>query len=349
MADKSIRDLNQATGVTSSDLFVLEQSGQAKKLTGQQLENWLVSFADGHGGIQSLVKTSSTGTNPVIDTYTITYADESTSTFTVTNGIKGDKGNQTYVWIKYAAQYPTADNQMGDSPDDWIGLYVGTASAAPTTRASYTWFQWKGDTGDPAVLADSGTEYAASTSGTIIPPAGTWYPEVPYVAQGNYLWTKTILNFNSGNPVTFYSVARSGYDGQGSPSTAVPLADNTSGDVGTSSNFAREDHRHPLPLASNILMTSGDSVQTTVATLQNVTANKALFFTSVPCTAQTGNFATLTNSAITANHIVVECVFDDPSAITTDVTWTTAAGSLTLNGTCTSATTAAITLIKKDN
>ena len=69
MADKSIGELVAATGVTQTDLFVLEQSGTAKKLTGQILENWLVSFADGHGGIQSIAKLSTSGLS---DTYRIT-------------------------------------------------------------------------------------------------------------------------------------------------------------------------------------------------------------------------------------------------------------------------------------
>lgn len=148
MADKSISELTAASAVGSSDLFVLEQTGVAKKLTGQILENWLVSFADGHGGIQSLVKTSSTGANPVVDTYTITYADTTTSTFTVTNGLKGDTGQAWYLWIKYAAQRPTADSQIYDQPDDWIGIYSGTSSTAPTSYQAYTWFNWKGAQGE---------------------------------------------------------------------------------------------------------------------------------------------------------------------------------------------------------
>ena len=54
MADKSVGELIAAQSVTPTDLFVLEQNGTAKKLTGQILENWLVSFADGHGGIHSI-------------------------------------------------------------------------------------------------------------------------------------------------------------------------------------------------------------------------------------------------------------------------------------------------------
>lgn len=83
MADKSISELAAASQVGSTDLFVLEQGNVAKKLTGQILENWLVSMADGHGGIQTIEKTGTSGNT---DTYTITFADETTSQFTVNNG-----------------------------------------------------------------------------------------------------------------------------------------------------------------------------------------------------------------------------------------------------------------------
>ena len=83
MADKSVGELISAQSVTPTDLFVLEQNGTAKKLTGQILENWLVSFADGHGGIQSVDKIA---TNGLVDTYRITLADTTTFDFIVTNG-----------------------------------------------------------------------------------------------------------------------------------------------------------------------------------------------------------------------------------------------------------------------
>jgi len=77
--------------------------------------------------------------------------------------------------------------------------------------------------------------------------------------------------------------------------------------------------------------------------------NKVLYFTGIACAATTGNFATYSNAAITANHVVCECVFANQRAIDTDVTWTTAAGSVTLNGTCSVATTVSLVLVKKDN
>lgn len=77
--------------------------------------------------------------------------------------------------------------------------------------------------------------------------------------------------------------------------------------------------------------------------------NKVLYLTSVAVSAGNGNIATVSNANITADHVVAELVFANPNWIYSEITWTTASGSLTLNGTCYSATTANIVLIKKDN
>lgn len=233
MADKSIGELVSATSVGATDLFILEQNNTAKKLTGQTLENWLVSFADGHGGIHSLVKTSSSGTNPVIDTYTITYADQTTSTFQVKNGVKGDKGDSQYVHIKYSSAMPTKNSDMYDTPDNYIGIYSGASSTAPTAYTSYTWFKYKGEKGDigtPATITSQAVEYQAGTSGTII-PSGTWTTAIPTVPSGSYLWTKTMVSFNSGSPVISYSVARMGIDGSGSVSTVNNVSPDSNGNI----------------------------------------------------------------------------------------------------------------------
>ena len=42
MADKAISELTQATEVTDSDLFVLQQGNVAKKLSGSTLKNYVV-------------------------------------------------------------------------------------------------------------------------------------------------------------------------------------------------------------------------------------------------------------------------------------------------------------------
>ena len=83
MADKAVSELIEAERITATDLFVLEQNGTAKKLTGQVLLNWLTAAADGHGGIQSIQKVNTSG---LMDTYRITLADTTTFDFVVSNG-----------------------------------------------------------------------------------------------------------------------------------------------------------------------------------------------------------------------------------------------------------------------
>ena len=251
MADKSVGELIAAQSVTPTDLFVLEQNGTAKKLTGQTLENWLVSFADGHGGIQNIekVKTSGlvdtyritladtttfdfmvtngrgisslrkTATSGLVDTYTFTYNDGTTGTFTVTNGAKGDKGDTAYIWVKYASQEPTAaSHSFGDVPDAWMGVYFGFSATAPTDWQQYKWYNIKGqqgDTGAPATLVSASVTYQVGDSGTVV-PSGIWNSSIPAVAQGKYLWTQIVQTFNTGNPITAYTVSRMGVDGLGS-------------------------------------------------------------------------------------------------------------------------------------
>ena len=80
---------------------------------------------------------------------TYTFNDSSTIDTTASViGAYGDTGQNWYVWIKWAEEEPTSDSDMSNVPDNWIGIYSGTASTAPTTYTSYTWFEYKGETGD---------------------------------------------------------------------------------------------------------------------------------------------------------------------------------------------------------
>lgn len=249
MADKSIFELNLQTTFAPNDRLVVGNyaNSDAEAITGQQLTTLLATALDGHGGIASIDKTSSSGTNPVVDTYTVTYADATTTTFTVTNGVKGNTGAQTYVWLRWAHTNPTQWSDTTSTPDDWMGIYTGTASSQPTSVSSYKWYQIKGekgDTGDAASIVSTAVEYQTSSSGTTV-PSGTWSSTVPTVAQGDFLWTRTTLTFNSGSPIVSYAVSYEGVDGQGAPSSATPQMDMGNGYAGMGTSFARDDHVHP--------------------------------------------------------------------------------------------------------
>ena len=309
MADKAISELVAAEQIKSTDMFVLEQDGTAKRLQGQTLLNWLTAAADGHGGISNIVKT---GTDGLVDTYTITLADTTTKTFTVTNGngltafeklstvglvdtyrftrsdgtyftfavangAKGDTGEASHVWIKYASQQPTASSHsMGDLPDAWMGVYSGTAAEAPNDWQQYTWYQIKGekgDTGAAATVTGTTVEYMVSDSGTIV-PSGSWSTTIPTVPQGKYLWTRVTTTFNTGSPAVSYSVTRMGIDGTGSVSTVNDKSPDESGnvaltaaDIATSGGVSVEAKLNTLGEEKQPLLTPGDNISITGNTI----------------------------------------------------------------------------------
>lgn len=302
MADKAISELVAAEQIKSTDMFVLEQDGTAKRLQGQTLLNWLTAAADGHGGISNIAKTDTDG---LVDTYTITLADTTTKTFTVTNGngltafeklstvglvdtyrftrsdgtyftfavangAKGDTGEASHVWIKYASQQPTASSHsMGDLPDAWMGVYSGTAAEAPDNWQQYTWYQIKGekgDTGAAATVTGTTVEYMVSDSGTIV-PSGSWSTTIPTVPQGKYLWTRVTTTFNTGSPAVSYSVTRMGIDGTGSVSTVNDKSPDESGnvaltaaDIATSGGVSVEAKLDTLGEEKQPLLTPGDNI-----------------------------------------------------------------------------------------
>ena len=319
MADRAISELTPVTDVNAEDSFVLQQNNRAMRLTGQVLLNWLAAALDGHGGINNIAKTSTSG---LVDTYTITFADESTATFTVTNGKaiasiektgtvglvdtytityndadtdtfmvtngngitsiaktgtqdlvdtytitmqngtqytftvtngeKGDQGDNTYTFIMYSTNSPTQDSDIHSTPDNWIGIYCGTSSTAPTSYQAYQWFEIKGekgDTGDSVVVSNTAVDYSVGDDGTTVPQ--NWQSTVPTVPQGKYLWTRTVVTYTYGTQTTStttYSSCRNGIDGSGS----VNSVNNISPDA---------NHNVTLPMDNVPTVNSGNFVK----------------------------------------------------------------------------------------
>lgn len=88
----------------------------------------------------------------------------------------------------------------------------------------------KGGPGTPATVASTETVYQAGTSGTEA-PTGTWSAAVPTVPQGQYLWVRVTTQFNTGEPVIYYSVSRFGVDGSGSVVSVNGVSPDNSGNV----------------------------------------------------------------------------------------------------------------------
>ena len=321
MADKSIFELTLQTTFASNDRLVVGNyaNSDAEAITGQTLVNLLATSLDGHGGIQSIAKTSSTGTDPVIDTYTITMADTTTTTFTVTNGLKGDQGLQTFVYFRWAHVQPTSWSDTTSQPDEWMGVYAGTATTPPTTVSAYTWVKVRGETGETgeaASISSQSVTYMESTSGTIV-PSGSWSENVPSVTPGNFLWTRTQLTFNDESTVTSYSVSRYGIDGTGAVSSVNGVSPDTNGNVAlTANNVPTSDN---LSIQAHITAAEDDidTLQSDMTTAQAAISQNTQFSKWVTFTA--AGTQTISDPRFTADYILDDYQFFSGTTATSDV------------------------------
>jgi hypothetical protein len=162
------------------------------------------------------------------------------------------------------------------------------------------------------------TAYQAGTSPTT-PPSGTWQSAPPTVSPGGYLWTRVTLTYSTGTPAVYYSVARQGNDGAGSPGTATPLMDGTAA-AGTSLSFSREDHRHPT-----------DTSRAAAADLDGKILTPATDF-AIPAE---GSSVSYDMDGLTAAHELVRWNFSasGENAPPANLTWTTFNGYFTISNT----------------
>lgn len=95
--------------------------------------------------------------------------------------------------------------------------------------------------------------------------------------------------------------------------------------------------------------TSTTQIATTAYVRGEVSKEILYFYQQSVSAATSAQIMRIADSRITADTVVLECTFANPANITSDVTWTSSAGSITFSGTCTAATTANVTLGIKGN
>lgn len=78
----------------------------------------------------------------------------------------------------------------------------------------------KGQDGTSIKITSKSVTYQTSTSGTTT-PTGTWSTTVPTVNNGQYLWTKTTVQYSDGNKTEAYSVSYKGTNGTNGTSVTV--------------------------------------------------------------------------------------------------------------------------------
>lgn len=251
MADRTIQSLPAADALAGTELFVLQQNG-AKNIQAQDFVSYLATALNGHGGISSVSytapeppsldgtltitmvddssyslsvangrgisnitwTTSGTAGDGMTHTGTIEYNDGTTSTIAFQDGVKGDQGQRTYVWVAWADDYPTSDSQVKFTAGPYIGFYSGTASTAPTAYTAYTWYEYKGDRGDTGDYIEPILSYGNSAAAGTEPV--TWYsnPTSISYSAGNFIWRKTEYALHESQTVQATKTEIIGYIGQ---------------------------------------------------------------------------------------------------------------------------------------
>ena len=94
----------------------------------------------------------------------------------------------------------------------WTKTYVKYSDGTETQAYSVSYKGTNGTNGTSVTVKSTSVTYQASSSGTIA-PTGTWSSTVPSVSNGQYLWTKTYVEYSDGKTTTSYAVAYKGTNG----------------------------------------------------------------------------------------------------------------------------------------
>ena len=85
-------------------------------------------------------------------------------------GAKGNDGESSYVYIRYATSSSGANMTANPSNQTtYIGIHVSSATTAPTTASSYTWSKFVGDSAKSIILSGDSQVFKVSKSSAYTP------------------------------------------------------------------------------------------------------------------------------------------------------------------------------------
>lgn len=149
--------------------------------------------------LTSRVTTAETSIKQTKDDITA-QATKITETSNKVDGIQNDITNNYYSKEQTDAQIKISADKISQTVSE-----TNKVVTSLNDRANSGEFNGRG-------VKSTTVEYQASTSGTTV-PTGTWVKDIPTVAAGSYLWTRTTTNYTSGTPTIGYSVAHMGVNG----------------------------------------------------------------------------------------------------------------------------------------
>ena len=141
--------------------------------------------------------TGQNGTSVTVSSTSVTYQTGTSGTTKPTGAWSTtvpNVPNGQFLWTKTVVQYSD-----GKSTEAYSVSYKGTNGT-------------NGSNGTSVTVSSTSVTYQTGTSGTT-PPTGAWSPTVPNVANGQYLWTKTVVKYSDGKSTESYSVSYKGTNG----------------------------------------------------------------------------------------------------------------------------------------
>ena len=180
---------------------------------------------------------------------TVTYSDGSkTETYSVSkvgkDGVNGTNG--TNITIKSTSvTYQTSSNGTVSPTGTWLetipnvanGQYLWSKTTviySDNTQTDAYSVSRNGINGTNGTgIKSSYVTYQSGTSGTTA-PTGNWLSTVPSINEGNFLWTKTVIEYTDNTESVSYSVSKigaKGSAGKGISSTSITYQKSTSGTV----------------------------------------------------------------------------------------------------------------------
>ena len=193
-------------------------------------------------------------------------------------GVPGTSAKQYYTWVKYA---DTPTTGMSDEPEgkNYIGLAYNKESQTESTNYSdYEWSLIKGKDGESIAIVSKEVAYLSTDDGVNIPEPhlvvdedGNYITDestnrivdnkwqvgsIPSVLEGQYLWTRTTVNYSDGNSTVSYSVSRQGIDG----TNGTDGINGKDGKDGTSEYVHIKYSAYPSPTDDQITETPSDYI-----------------------------------------------------------------------------------------
>ena len=172
----------------------------------------LIKGDKGDTGAKGNTGATGNGIKSIVYTYarTTSQTAPSADSITATTMPALDATNK-YLWQKEVITYTNGQSQTTVL---LLAVYGNTGAKGDRGETGPTGAPGSpGKDGTSVTITSQAITYQASSSGTTV-PSGTWVANPPSVAKGQYLWTRTVVNYSDGKKTTAYSVGYQGTNGQ---------------------------------------------------------------------------------------------------------------------------------------